>query len=78
MSKEIHERDFTGFRSVLVPIEPTGKCKKRTVIENGIETVHEYIQVYRKLFGFKIGTRWVNRNNIVVTSVKEEYYDIEV
>jgi hypothetical protein len=75
MTEKIYERGFCDFGPSLSVVIPTGRCKRKTIIRNETKIVHDYIEVYKTLFGFKIGTRWVDKADIVIQEVTEEIYN---
>ena len=72
-ARQHSEFGFRGFERV----EPTGKCKRVTVTIEGFDRVYDYVEVYRTLFGFKFGTRWVSKDNIEIRTEKEEIYNCD-
>ena len=74
----IYEREYDGHLGrAFKRVEPTGKCKRLTVNTDGVERVYDYVEVYRTLFGFKFGTRWVSKDNIEIRTEKEEIYNCD-
>ena len=58
-------------------VEPTGKCKRVTVTIEGFDRVYDYVEVYRTLFGFKFGTKWISKDDIEIRTEKEEIYNCD-
>ena len=61
----------------MTKVELTGKCKRKTITTDGDVKVYEYVEVYRKIFGFKFGTRWAHKGDIVIRDEKEEIYNCD-
>ena len=74
----MYAKEFDGmFSWGFKRVEPTGKCKKVTVTIGGFERVYDYVEVYRTMFGFKFGTRWIRKDNIEIRTEKEEIYNCD-
>jgi len=46
------------------PVELTGQCKTVTGGPFGCAGARKYFEVQRRLFGYKIGTKWVHEDEI--------------
>ena len=80
MSKQpiMYAKEFDGvYTWGFERVEPTGKCKRLTVTTDGVERVFDYVEIYRTFLGFKIGTKWVSKENIQIRTEKEEIYNCD-